>query len=142
VDDVLVSARITIPARELAERFARSRGPGGQHVNKTESKVELRWRPAESRAIDGDDRSWLLARLARRLTSDGDLVVTSERTRDQARNREDARTKLAAIVRAALARPRPRKRTRPSRGAVERRIEGKKRRSRVKRARRPPGAEG
>jgi ribosome-associated protein len=136
VEDLEVTSRLTIPGQELSVRFARSGGPGGQHVNKTESKVELRWRPADSRALTGTDREWLLPRLAARLTGDGDLIVTSERTRDQARNRQDALDKLAAIVRAALVRPKPRRRTRPTRGAVERRIGEKKRRGRTKQIRR------
>src|SRR5690606_16804949 len=89
-------------------------------------------------ALDQDTREWLLARLSPRLTTSGDLVVTSSRTRDQLRNREDARDKLAAIVRAALLRPRPRKRTRPTRASAERRIREKKRRGEVKRIRRQP----
>jgi ribosome-associated protein len=135
-----VGPRLAIPDAELEERFVRSSGPGGQNVNKVASKVELRWRVTDSRALAGldeRDRTWLLGRLASRLTEGGDLIVTSSVTRDQLQNRADARDKLAAIVRAALARPRPRKATRPSRGSVERRLTAKRQRSARKRDRRP-----
>lgn len=142
MDELVVSERVTIPEAELRLSFARSGGPGGQNVNKVETKVELRWAPGGSSALSPEDREWLLKRLAGRLTSDGDLVVTSQRTRDQIRNREDARDKLAEIVRKALLRPKPRKRTRPGRRAVERRIREKKQRGSLKTDRRPPDLEG
>ena len=125
-----------IPGDELAESFSRSAGPGGQNVNKVASKVELRWNPRTSRALGAADRAWLLERLAGRITSSGDLVVRSSRTRDQVRNRADARERLAELLRAALVRPRRRVATRPGRGAVERRLTGKKRRGQIKQARR------
>jgi ribosome-associated protein len=134
--DLAITDRITIPETELRVAFARSGGPGGQNVNKVNSKVELRWTPATSAAIGEDDRAWLLARLASRLTKDGELLVTSERTRDQAKNRSDAAAKLAAIVSAALFRPKKRRATKPSRGAKERRIGAKKHRAEIKKGRR------
>ena len=75
--DIVVSPRVTIPAHEIAIQFARSGGPGGQNVNKVSSKVELRWNPTTSTALSEDDRSWLVSRLASKLTSDGTLIVTS-----------------------------------------------------------------
>jgi ribosome-associated protein len=135
MDDLPVTRSFTIPAAEIEISFARSRGPGGQHVNKTESKVVLRWNAARSAAIPIGEREWLLSRLSRRLTSEGDLLVTSEKTRDQLRNRQDARQKLVEILRRALARPKPRRPTRPSRRAKERRLRDKKRRSEAKRRR-------
>jgi ribosome-associated protein len=135
-DDLRVTRAIAIPADELAESFSRAAGPGGQNVNKVASKVELRWNPAASRALGEADRAWLLERLAGRITSSGDVVVRASRTRDQARNREEARERLAELVRQALARPRKRVATRPGRGAVERRLAGKKRRAVLKRTRR------
>lgn len=137
--DVVVTPRLTIPAGELALAFARSGGPGGQNVNKVASKVELRWRPAGSAvmgALGDDERAWLLARLASRLTLDGELIVTSTRTRDQLKNRDDASAKLALIVRTALDRPKPRKPTKVSRGVKRRRVADKRRHGEVKRDRR------
>ena len=125
-----------IPGDELSESFSRSAGPGGQNVNKVASKVELRWSPAASRALGEADRAWLLERLAGQITSSGDLLVRSSLTRDQARNRADARDRLADLVRAALVRPRKRVKTRPGRGAIERRLKGKKRRGEIKQGRR------
>jgi hypothetical protein len=92
----------------------------------------------DSAALGDDDRAWLLSRLGRRRTAAGDLVVTSDRTRNQARNRDDAAAKLAALVRAARARPKRRKPTRASRGAIERRLAAKRSRGDTKRRRRAP----
>ncbi len=137
-DDLRVTDAIVIPAAELSWAFARSGGAGGQNVNKVESKVELRWTPATSRALaglDADTRAWLLSRLAARLTGGGELLITSTLTRDQIRNRGDALAKLVTLVRTALLRPKTRRATRPSRGAKERRIASKKKRGEVKRTR-------
>jgi ribosome-associated protein len=136
MDELLVNERITIPAGELRLSFARSGGPGGQNVNKVETKVELRWNPSESGTLEEADRERLLKRLASRLTSDGDLIVTSSRTRDQGRNREDARAKLVRLVNKALEKPKLRKRTRPSRASIQNRLKQKKERSRLKDSRR------
>jgi ribosome-associated protein len=136
VGDLTINDRIKIPDTELRVAFARSGGPGGQNVNKVNSKVELRWTPATSGALGEDDRAWLLAKLKSRLTKDGDLLVTSERSRDQGKNREDAAAKMAAIISAALFRPKKRRATKPSRGAKERRIGAKKHRAEIKKGRR------
>lgn len=134
--DIRVNDRVAIPGSEVRVAFARSGGPGGQNVNKVESKVELRWTPATTSAVQGEQLSYLLSRLASRLTLDGELLVTSQLTRDQIRNREDAEAKLGAIVATALSRPKPRRATKPSRGAKERRIAAKKRRGDIKKNRR------
>ena len=134
--DIVVSPRLTIPAGELALAFARSGGPGGQNVNKVASKVELRWNPTTSGVLSADDRTWLLSRLANRLTIDGTLIVTSTATRDQIKNRDDAASKLALIVRSALERPKHRKATKPSRASKRRRVEDKRHRAAIKRNRR------
>lgn len=136
VGDIHVSDRLTIPGDELHLAFSRSGGPGGQNVNKVASKVLLRWNPVRSRALTADDRALVTAVLAGRLTNDGDLIVVSTLTRDQVKNREDAEHKLAAIVRAALMRPTPRRKTRPSRGAKERRLRAKRVRGQIKAGRR------
>lgn len=138
--DLVIHDRLTIPAAELSIGFARSSGPGGQNVNKVESKVEVRWRPAQSAAVSAAlseaDREWLLTRVARRMTIAGELVVTSQKTRDQAKNREDALDKLAALIRLALERPRMRKATRPTKGSHQRRIQAKRHRAAIKGTRR------
>ena len=133
--DIVVSDRLTIPGGELSLAFARSGGSGGQNVNKVSSKVELRWNPAASTAIAEADRAWLLERLASKLTTEGDLIVTSTLTRDQAKNRDDASSKLTLIVRAALDRPKARRATKPSRSAKRRRVEGKRHRAEIKKNR-------
>lgn len=135
MQDIVVTSRVTIPAGELAIAFARSGGPGGQNVNKVASKVELRWNPTTSAALTDDERSWLVHRLKSRLTGDGTLIVTSTATRDQLKNRDDATSKLALIVRAALDRPTPRRATRPSRAAKRRRVADKRHHSEIKRNR-------
>lgn len=134
--DIVVTPRLTIPAGELSIAFARSGGPGGQNVNKVSSKVDLRWNPATSAALTDDDRALLLDKLANRLTTDGELIVTSTLTRDQVKNRDDAASKLALIVRAALFRPKTRHATKPSRASKRRRVESKRHRAQIKRNRR------
>jgi ribosome-associated protein len=126
---------VTIPGDELAIAFARSGGPGGQNVNKVASKVELRWNPTTTAVLSADERAWVIERLRSRLTSDGTLIVTSTATRDQLKNRDDASSKLALIVRAALHRPTPRRPTRPSRSAKRRRIADKRHNAEIKRNR-------
>jgi ribosome-associated protein len=138
MQDVVVTPRVIIPGGELAIAFSRSGGPGGQNVNKVSSKVELRWNPTTSSALTADERAWLLERLRSRLTSDGTLIVTSTATRDQLKNRDDATSKLALIVRAALDRPKPRRPTKPSRGVKRRRVADKRHRAEIKRNRSSP----
>lgn len=130
--DLSVTPHVVIPADELGLAFARSGGAGGQNVNKVSSKVELRWCPVTSRALTPADRAWLLAKLGGRLTTGGELIVVSDRSRDQIANRADAEAKLVAIVAAALVRPKPRRPTKPSRGSKERRIKAKKGRGVIK----------
>ena len=137
MSDLFVTPRLTIPAGELELSFARSGGPGGQNVNKVSSKVDLRWNPVTSTALGEADRAWMLQKLRSRLTSDGTLIVTSTATRDQIANRADAMSKLALIVAAALDRPKPRKPTKPSKGAKRRRVADKRHHAEKKANRRP-----
>ncbi|HEV2637355.1 MAG TPA: alternative ribosome rescue aminoacyl-tRNA hydrolase ArfB [Actinocrinis sp.] len=134
---------LVIPGYELAWRFSRSSGPGGQSVNTMDSRVELSWDLAGSSALTDEQRERMTARLAGRFTGgpDGQVVtVAASEYRSQLRNREAARERLTAILAAALAAPpRTRRPTRPSRGAVAHRIEDKVRRSGIKQLRRPPG---
>jgi ribosome-associated protein len=137
--DLAVTPSLTIPARELRWRFSRSSGPGGQGVNTTDSRVELAWEPGTSVALVPVALERLRTRLAGRMT-DGVVVVTASEFRSQLRNREAARTRLAALVREAIAPPPATRRpTRPSAGQRRRRLEDKRRRSDIKRMRRPDG---
>ena len=129
------------PRGEFQWDFARSGGPGGQNVNKVASKVLLRWRPAESQSLPPPVRERLLANVASKLTGDGDLLITSQRTRDQGRNIEDCLEKLRAIILSALHPPKSRRKTRPTLASKRRRGEDKARRSETKRLRGKPSAE-
>ncbi|MEE9607911.1 MAG: alternative ribosome rescue aminoacyl-tRNA hydrolase ArfB [Myxococcota bacterium] len=136
-DDLQVNRTLAIPAAELRERASRSSGPGGQHVNKASTRVTLRWNAARSAALSPAQRSRLLARLETRLTRGGDLVVHAGRFRSRERNRQQARERLAGLVRDALAPRRARVATRPGRASRDRRLQAKKRRAGVKRQRGP-----
>ncbi len=142
--DLRVGAALVIPADELREAATRSSGPGGQHVNKVSTRVTLRWNVTGSRCLTTSQRRRLREKLSARLTGTGDLVVNSDRTRSRARNREYARDRIVEIVSAALARPRPRKPTRPTAASRVRRRTDKTRRSKIKltRGRVGPGSDG
>ncbi|SHH42610.1 ribosome-associated protein [Jatrophihabitans endophyticus] len=130
---------LTVPEAELVERFSRSSGPGGQSVNTTDSRVELRWDVAASTALTDEQRARLLARLAGRLV-DGALVVVASEQRSQLQNRTAARGRLGNLVAEGLAPPPAERRaSRPSRRAKARRVEGKRRRGELKATRRRPG---
>jgi ribosome-associated protein len=126
-----------IPEQELSWRFSRSSGPGGQSVNTTDSRVELSYDLAGSDALGPVLKERALRTLADRLV-DGVITVTASEHRSQLRNRQTAASRLAALLTAATAPPRaPRRPTRPSRAARERRLAAKRRRSELKRLRRP-----
>ncbi|MBB6184708.1 ribosome-associated protein [Oleiagrimonas soli] len=126
---------IAIPESELTERFVRAAGPGGQHVNRTESAVELRFDAAHSPALPDAVRARLLDRRDRRISAEGVVVIQARRFRDQARNREDARERLLDLLRGATQAPKKRIATRPTRAAKERRLQAKQQRGKIKRTR-------
>jgi ribosome-associated protein len=138
MDDVRVGPTVTIPAAELAWRFSRSSGAGGQHVNTTDSRVELTWDLERSTALTEAQRSRARRRLAPSLVG-GTITVAASERRSQLRNREAAMERLGALVAEAIEPPPPPRRpTRPSRSAQRRRLDTKKRRGETKRLRRPP----
>jgi ribosome-associated protein len=130
-----ISAAIEIPEDELVERFVRSSGPGGQNVNKLSTAVELRFDAANSPSLPDPVKARLLARRDRRITGDGVVVLSAQRFRTQERNREDARERLAELIRAALVVPKARVATKPTRASKERRLTSKRDRASVKRTR-------
>ncbi|ACQ80389.1 Class I peptide chain release factor [Beutenbergia cavernae DSM 12333] len=133
-----VTNALAIPEAELSWRFSRSSGPGGQGVNTADSRVELSWDVTASHVLTEVQRDRIVERLGRRMAG-GVLTVVASEHRAQLRNRDAARSRLAALVADALAPPGPRRRaTRPTRGSVARRIDAKKRRSGIKQMRRPP----
>jgi len=141
VDPIVVSDTVRIPARALTLRAVRASGPGGQNVNKVASKVELHVSLDDVEGLSDAARARLATLTRHRLDADGRLVVTSQLSRDQSRNAEDARAKVRGLVAAALVTPRPRRPSRPTAASVERRIESKRRRGGVKRARSRPRGE-
>ena len=130
-----VTPSVVIPESEISERFVRASGPGGQNVNKVSTAVELRFDPSQSAVLPRDARERLRVLAGSRMTADGVLVIDARRHRTQAQNRDDARERLAELVRQALVKPRRRRKTKPGKAAVERRILSKKRRADTKRGR-------
>ena len=138
MDAIVVNDSVRVPASALTMRAVRASGPGGQNVNKVASKVDLR---VDLEAIEGltdPARDRLRALAGRRLDADGRLQITSQVTRDQTRNMEDAREKVRALVATALREPKRRRPSRPTAAARERRIESKKQRGTIKRLRGRP----
>jgi ribosome-associated protein len=134
--DLAVVGDLVVPSGALSWRFSRSSGPGGQGVNTADSRVELSVVPLDLPGLTEAQRARLADRLGERLV-DGVLTIAASEYRQQLRNRQAARDRLAAVLRAALAPPpAARRRTKPTRGSQERRIEQKKRRGQLKRSRR------
>jgi ribosome-associated protein len=129
-----ITPALAIADSEIEERFVRASGPGGQNVNKVATAVQLRYDVARS-ALPPDVRDRLRALAGSRLTDEGVLVIDARAHRTQLQNREEARQRLADLIRRALVRPKKRTKTRPSRAAKGRRLESKKRRAQTKRGR-------
>jgi ribosome-associated protein len=136
-----VNERIQIPEEEFAWSFVRSGGPGGQNVNKVASKAVLRWDLANSPSVPDPIKARLRTLQRRRVSNEGVLVLTSQRFRDQEKNRKDALDKLREMLLEASFVPKPRRPSKPTRGSRERRLQEKKRRSAAKKARQMPGEE-
>ncbi len=136
-----VNANLAIPRGELQFSFVRSSGPGGQNVNKVASKAVLHWNVANSAVLSDDVRQRLRAKERRRINDRGELVLTSQRYRDQPRNIEDCLAKLAALVASACVRPRVRKKTKATRASREARLHEKKAHSDKKRQRQRPSSD-
>jgi ribosome-associated protein len=132
---IRVSPHIEIDEREIDEQFVRASGPGGQNVNKLSTAVQLRFDVRRSPSLAPEVRTRLERLAGARLTRDGVLVIIAQRHRTQGRNREDALARLIDLIRQAEIRPVKRRPTKPTKASRERRIEGKKRRSGIKRLR-------
>lgn len=133
---VAVNDSLSIPRSELDVRVSRSSGAGGQHVNKTSSRVEIFWNVLESRALSEEQRDRLRSKLSSRLTTEGSVRVVASDMRSQSRNRELAEERLVELIRRALVVPKKRRATKPTKASREARLESKKRHSTKKAERR------
>ena len=138
---LVVSPRVRVPESEFEFSYARSSGPGGQNVNKVNSKATLRWPMTRSPSLPEDVRQRFLARFGSRLTGEGDLLVTSQRYRDQPRNTADCLAKLQAMLVTVATPPTPRRKTKPTRASGERRMKAKRVTGEKKQNRRAPRGE-
>ena len=138
---LVVNRRIRIPHGEFEWIFSRSGGPGGQNVNKVSSKAQLRWKIHESPTLPDDVRQRFVAKYRRRITSDGEFLISSQRYRDQAKNVADCLEKLGVLLAGMADAPKPRKKTKPSRGSKERRLKSKREQSQRKQSRQRPSQE-
>ena len=133
---LVVTRQLQIPLAEFEITFVRSSGPGGQNVNKVNSKAVLRWAVRSSHCLPDAVRERFLQKYGNRLTTEGELLVTSQRYRDAPRNSRDCLEKLRAMLLGVVQAPKRRRATRPTRGSVERRLQGKRRQSAAKQDRR------
>jgi ribosome-associated protein len=132
---LVINDEVQIPLSELVFTASRSSGPGGQHVNTTDTRIQVRWNVPRSAALNEPQKALVTKNLASRLTEDGDLILACDTHRSQRRNREEVLRRLAALVREALVPPKPRKKTKPTVASREKRLKEKRRRSRTKKDR-------
>jgi ribosome-associated protein len=135
---LVVNSRLRVPLRELRFTFARSSGPGGQRVNKANTKATLRWSVGSSPSLPEAVRDRFMERFRRRISATGELVITSQRFRDRGRNVADCLEKLRAMLQEVATRPRRRRATRPTRASVEQRLRSKRATGQRKKLRRRP----
>ncbi|MEO2046106.1 MAG: alternative ribosome rescue aminoacyl-tRNA hydrolase ArfB [Pirellulales bacterium] len=133
---LVITSQVSLSADELKFTFVRSTGPGGQNVNKVNSKAVLHWNIRQSTSLPEDVKQRFLSRYVRRISHEGQLILSSDRHREQARNVTDCGRKLRELVLSVLTPPKPRKQTKPSRGAVLRRLQQKRNRALRKQTRR------
>ena len=132
---LIINEKVNIPLSELVYTASRSSGPGGQHVNTADTRIQVRWNVKESTALNDAERARLLKKLASRLTEAGDLILAGDTHRSQRRNREEVTQRLAVLVREALIPPKPRKKTKPTRASREKRLDEKRKKARTKKDR-------
>ncbi|QDU37798.1 Peptidyl-tRNA hydrolase ArfB [Maioricimonas rarisocia] len=137
--ELIVNRRIRIPLSEFEFIYSRSSGPGGQNVNKLNTRVQLRWRVTETASLPEEVRARLIEQNSNRITTEGDLMIASQRFREQKRNQRDCLDRLQEIVEKACHRRKVRRPTRTPRRAHERRLSDKKKKSERKQSRRRPG---
>ena len=140
-DELIVNDAVRIPFSEFGFASSRSSGPGGQNVNKVNSRIQLRWNPSTSPSISPEVAVRFSKLAGKRMTKDGEIIITGQEFRDAPKNQADCLERLGELLRAALVKPRVRKVTKPSRGSKERRLRTKKERSETKQGRRAPSGE-
>jgi len=137
-ETLVVRPGLEIPLSEMEFTFMRSSGPGGQNVNKVSTKVRLRWAFENTESLPAEVKDRFRSRYQRRLTNEGEFVMTSQRYRDQSKNISDCLIKLRELIDAVVDAPKRRKKTKPSRGSKERRLKEKRKRGQRKEMRKPP----
>lgn len=140
-DELVVTEKVRIPYSEFVFTASRSSGPGGQNVNKVNSRIQLRWNPSASPSIEPDVAERFTKLAGKRMTKDGEVLITGQEHRDAPKNKADCLERLGELLQAALVKPRVRKVTKPSRGSKERRLKEKRQRSETKQSRQTPASE-